>query len=85
MFPANALQFIKLMKEESAPDEDELSLRLMFCDFLSCCAFTILARTEDNIHDNVSSVHDAYILLLIFAASTLSSGSQTQPRISTRR
>ncbi|KAF2199170.1 SPO22-domain-containing protein [Delitschia confertaspora ATCC 74209] len=44
------IQFINLLK---GPTESEhhgdLPLRLMFCEFLAACAYTTLARAEDNI------------------------------------
>ncbi|KAF1951086.1 SPO22-domain-containing protein [Byssothecium circinans] len=46
------IEFIKLLKEdEKSQDEADLSLRLMFCDFLATCTYTTLARAEDNVHD----------------------------------
>ncbi|KAF2281473.1 SPO22-domain-containing protein [Westerdykella ornata] len=45
-------EFIKLLKDTGNPDPD-LPLRLMFCDFLSCCAYTTLARAEDNVKDSL--------------------------------
>ena len=47
-------QFISLLEnqEQAEPDAD-LPLRMMFCNFLSACAFTTLARAEDNIQASV--------------------------------
>ncbi|OCK77725.1 SPO22-domain-containing protein [Lepidopterella palustris CBS 459.81] len=43
-------QFITLLKDQDQDEaNDDLNLRLMFCDFLAACAFVTLARAEDNI------------------------------------
>lgn len=53
-FQADNFQFIKLLKDHDGSDIEDLSLRSMFCDFLASCAFTTLARAEDNIQQCVS-------------------------------
>ncbi|KAF1997925.1 SPO22-domain-containing protein [Amniculicola lignicola CBS 123094] len=46
------IEFIKLLIEAGeSEDKSDLSLRLMFCHFLAACAFTTLARAEDNNQD----------------------------------
>ncbi|KAF2689190.1 SPO22-domain-containing protein [Lentithecium fluviatile CBS 122367] len=46
------IEFIKLLKENGQSECDgDLSLRLMFCHFIATCAFTTLARAEDNVQD----------------------------------
>ena len=48
------MQVIKLLEELTEPqNEGDLSLRLMFCDFLATCTYTTLARAEDNVRDYV--------------------------------
>ncbi|KAH7122269.1 meiosis protein SPO22/ZIP4 like-domain-containing protein [Dendryphion nanum] len=44
-------EFIVLLQDSRPADTPDLNLRLMFCDFLSTCALTTLARTEDNTQD----------------------------------
>lgn len=44
------VEFIKIMKEQEDSDSTgDLSLRLVFCEFLAACTYTTLARAEDNI------------------------------------
>ncbi|KAF2872932.1 meiosis protein SPO22/ZIP4 like-domain-containing protein [Massariosphaeria phaeospora] len=44
------IEFIKLLQEQEQPEaQADLSLRLMFCNFLVACSLTTLARAEDNI------------------------------------
>ncbi|EUC48226.1 hypothetical protein COCMIDRAFT_87783 [Bipolaris oryzae ATCC 44560] len=47
------MEFIKLLKEkdDSNPSSD-LSLRLLFCEFLAACTWITLARAEDNVEQN---------------------------------
>ncbi|KAF2190807.1 SPO22-domain-containing protein [Zopfia rhizophila CBS 207.26] len=46
------IQLITLLKEQDQPEAtNDLPLRLMFCNFLAACAYTTLARAEDNIQD----------------------------------
>ncbi|KAF2659423.1 SPO22-domain-containing protein [Lophiostoma macrostomum CBS 122681] len=45
-------EFIRLLKDHSqSEDNHDLPLRSLFCEFLAACAFTTLARAEDNIQD----------------------------------
>ncbi|KAF2712150.1 SPO22-domain-containing protein [Pleomassaria siparia CBS 279.74] len=44
------IEFVKILQCEHRPEDDnDLPLRLLFCDFLAACAFATLARAEDNI------------------------------------
>ncbi|KAF2804066.1 SPO22-domain-containing protein [Mytilinidion resinicola] len=44
------MKFILLVRDQKTSDmADELTLRLLFCDFLSACAYVVLARAEDNL------------------------------------
>ncbi|KAL5459232.1 hypothetical protein PMIN06_002899 [Paraphaeosphaeria minitans] len=47
------IEFIKILKDHHSPQDkvDDLCLRLMFCHYLSVCAFTTLARAEDSMQD----------------------------------
>jgi len=50
-------QFIKLLKgKDHSKAEEDLCLRLVFCEFLAACTCITLARAEDNIEHNVSPV-----------------------------
>ncbi|XP_014560370.1 hypothetical protein COCVIDRAFT_89663 [Bipolaris victoriae FI3] len=47
------VEFIKLLKEKgSSNTSSDLSLRLLFCEFLAACTWITLARAEDNVEQN---------------------------------
>jgi hypothetical protein len=77
-------QFIKILKEQDDAQEkaDDLCLRLLFCHYLSVCAFTTLARAEDNMQDYVGCLMASCIQRLTAADKPLSSGLQARARIS---
>ncbi|KAF2497692.1 SPO22-domain-containing protein [Lophium mytilinum] len=46
------MKFILLVRDQKISekeDEQQMTLRLLFCDFLSACAYVVLARAEDNL------------------------------------
>ncbi|PVH94353.1 SPO22-domain-containing protein [Periconia macrospinosa] len=46
------IEFIKLLRHHGHSEGDiDLSLRLMFCEFLVTCTYTTLARAEDNVQE----------------------------------
>jgi len=60
---ADESQFIKLLSEsDQLGTAGDLCLRLVFCEFLSSCTYTTLARAEDNTESCVSLVMLYYSL-----------------------
>jgi hypothetical protein len=51
-------EFIKLLRDKTRPNANgDLCLRLVFCEFLAACAYTTLARAEDNTEQSVSRAY----------------------------
>ncbi|KAI0588960.1 SPO22 domain-containing protein [Pyrenophora tritici-repentis] len=46
------IEFIKMLKEKNKHSHGDLCLRLVFCEFLSACTYTTLARIEDSIEES---------------------------------
>ncbi|KAF2130996.1 SPO22-domain-containing protein [Dothidotthia symphoricarpi CBS 119687] len=45
-------EFIKLLNEQEKSDTgSDVSLRLVFCEFLATCSYTTMARAEDNVQN----------------------------------
>ncbi|KAL6711348.1 sporulation-specific protein 22 [Coniothyrium glycines] len=46
----SCIEFIKILRDvDTTSAEGDLCLRLVFCEFLAACAYTTIARAEDNI------------------------------------
>ena len=51
-------ELIKLLRDKTRPNANsDLCLRLVFCEFLAACAYTTLARAEDNTEQSVSRAY----------------------------
>jgi hypothetical protein len=69
-------QFVKILKGQDHAQEkaDDLCLRLLFCHYLTVCAFTTMARAEDNMQDCVRCLIAPDVQRLTMVDTTLSSG-----------
>jgi hypothetical protein len=59
------------MKDDGQSEENhDLPLRLLFSEFLAACAFTTLARAEDNIQDCVSHPNICNLVMMSLLTHT---------------